>query len=335
MSIKVFVAPYGDTLNDTMCEVRNDCIFTSKRDDWFSADWMMTGDNPHSCFYTDIPRERRILFITEPPAIKIYAKYYLEQFGYIVSPYDIKGLSGKVIISNPCLFWQAGRHSGAMKTLQEALNYPMPIKTQAVSIITSLKHNTPYHKKRVKFLKALQRENIADCFGREFRPVDDKLDAIAPYKYHIAIENSRTANYWTEKLIDAWAGWALPIYCGDPMILEQIPDKNGIELIDVDDIEGSLTKIREILDKDIYASRLDAIRRCREWALKEADRYGVACRIIEYSGDNTPKLNKPEVFRIMLSSRKNAVYRFLHRISPSTADKMFLGYCRHKGRFWE
>lgn len=344
MTVKIFDAPYGDNF-DASLWYSNDgkgntgkCLFTSEYRSWLSCDWLVVTDTPHSCFYTDIPKERRILFIVEPPEVRNYisAKYYIEQFGFIVSQYDIPSYTGKVIISSPCLGWTAGS-SGVMNSLNKALAYTLPEKTKALSIITSLKQKTTYQKRRIKFLREAQKEfvGVLDCYGRDFNPIDDKLKAIAPYKYHLVIENSRLPNYWTEKLIDAWAGWALPVYCGAPNILEHIPDKNGIEIIDVDNIPSALKKIHELIDDDVYSSRLEAIKICREWALKSSNRYVLASKIVEQSGSTTPKLKTPELFKIIISPWKNRVYNLIREVSGKLADKIFLDYCRRKGRLWE
>ena len=342
MTTTIFDAPYrneheisGWLSEDGHGHMRGgEYLFTPER----NADWLIVTDTPHSCFWTDIPRERRILFIAEPKEIHDCSKihYYVEQFGIVVTHYELPGYTGRVITSNPNLGWTAGM-KGELSTLTRALNFQPLQKTRALSIITSLKQKTPYHRKRLAFLRELQREFAGeiDCFGREFNPVDDKLDAVALYKYHVVIENSRHNYYWTEKLCDAWAGWALPIYCGDPAILQQVPDKNGIVIIDVDDAKGSLRKIREVIDGDVYSSRLEAIARCREWALKASDRYETTCRIIEASHDTTPKLARPELFKRLVSRSKNAAYELMKGVSLVFADKVFEAYHRMKGRVWE
>lgn len=306
-------------------------IFTANYNDISQCKWLTVIDPAHGAFYTRIPKERRILFIAEPPEILYFARYYLEQFGTIISTYNISGLSANFIVSNPHLGWWAGK-TGEMNSYEKALNYAMPMKEKTISIISSLKHRIKYHRRRIKFMNAAKKYlgNILDCYGREINPVNDKLEAIAKYKYHIVIENSRHKNYWTEKLTDAWAGYALPIYFGDPDILSQVPDKNGLEVINIDDIPGALKRVREIIDSDIYYSRLEAIKRCRQWALKESNRYEKVCEIIESSQDNTPDLKKPELLRINMKHGK--IFDVLQKISPEFADKIITSYCRHKKR---
>ena len=346
MAVKVFEAPYSNEFKASSffsddgegSMFGGDYFFTGAKGSWYGSDWMIVCDSSHSCFWTDIPRERRILFFGEPPEIRDYSQYtyYLEQFGTVVSMSEIPGYTGRVVVSNPKLGWTVGL-SGEMDSFSKAMNYPLPEKTRLISSVTSLKHSTEYHRKRVAFIRAVQREfpGIFDCFGREYNPVNDKLDAVAPYKYHIAVENSMHKNYWTEKLTDAWAGWSLPLYFGDPSILGQVPDKRGLEIIDVDDIAGAVRKIRGIIESDIYPSRIEAVRKCREWALRTSNRYLSACEIIRQSGSTAPKLKTPELFRTLVSKRKHTVYKLLRKISHDIADKAMESYFMRNGRFWE
>ena len=117
--------------------------------------------------------------------------------------------------------------------------------------------------------------------------------------------------------------------------MEQVPDRRGIEVIDIDEAAGSVAKIREIIDGDIYSSRLDAIKTCREWALRASNRYISACEIISESESTLPPKKAPELFRTLISKRKSEVYKLLNKISPDLADKTLISYCRKKGRFWE
>lgn len=254
-------------------------------------DWLFVSDSPYSDFYTELPRERRILFLMEPPMIKEYDPAYLSQFGVLVSPYPIPEHDGRVVIANPCLGWVVGTGRSELygnnifKKLSDVENFAAPSKPRKISMISSLKSRREGHRKRVDFLHALKGRfgSAIDYYGRDFAPLDDKLDGIAPYRYHIAIENSRQENYWTEKLADAWVAWSLPIYCGDPGILDRIPDPRGIEIIDIDDIEGSFARIEDIMSRDDYQSRLGAIARCREWAIKASNPFERVCRIAKTS----------------------------------------------------
>jgi hypothetical protein len=335
-------------------------LFLKHPEDAQSADWLFVTDTPHLAFLTNIPKERRIVFLMEPPAIHEYSEGYLDQFGIVVSPYKIENYSGRVIISNPCLGWFAGISTGSterldwfaetgidktgdrgffFKNLRDVREYECSPKNKTISIIVSLKNFCEGHAKRLAFLEALKARYGAkiDYYGREFNPIDDKLDAISPYKYHIAIENSQIENYWSEKLTDAWIGWSLPIYCGDPTLIDRIPDPLGIEIIDIDDIPSSLKKIDDILESDIYYSRVEAIKKCRDWAIAEGNPYEKVCRIIESADKSVidvPKLGRQVLLGPPRSWRHVSyiIFKFLSLLFSNKAWRWYLVYKKYKNR---
>jgi len=265
-----------------------DITFHSGRTPDAQTDWIFVADKPYGTFQTSVPKERRVLVLSEPPSIRPYTRAYLEQFGTAISPYPLDGYDGRVILHHPCIGWLAGNGVGGnegsppvFRNIEDVRAFRCE-KTKLLSIISSLKIFCVGHKQRVTFLEALRQHfgSRAEYFGREFSPVDDKLDAIASYTYHIAIENCALENYWTEKLTDAWIGWSLPIYYGDPAILAQVPDPRGLECIDISDIPSALDTIERILKDDDYASRYEAIAKCRDWAIQESNLLEYACSLI-------------------------------------------------------
>lgn len=304
MSIVCYAAPYGSSSNarilmrayseDGQGGMREGVYrFTVEERAALEADWLFVGDSAANVIHTNIPRERRVLFLMEPPAIREYPLPYLEQFGVLVTPAEIVSYSGKCVVGNPCLGWFAGIGMGSdvagaakFNSFEEVKKYTPPKKERRVSIVSSLKKRSQGHRERLAFLKEMQSYfgDKVDYYGRNLRSVEDKLDAIAPYKYHVAIENCQLENYWTEKLADAWVGWSLPIYCGDPSILRQVPNSRGLEVIDVRDVQTSLRKIERLLEEDPYEERLTAIQECRDWALRKSNPYERLCEIAESLG---------------------------------------------------
>jgi hypothetical protein len=332
---------YNPFTDDGLGTMRNgDAVFYSDPSKFDDYDWLFIGDKPKTDFFTSVPWERRILFIQEPPDIRKYEKKYIDQFGIVVSPYKISGYDGRTIINNPCLGWFAGLGVGGagkmnqiFKKLSDVKGFEPIKKNRSISIISSHKKMCGGHKKRVAFMETLKStfRDAIDYFGRDFSPIDDKLDAIAPYKYHIAIENSSVANYWTEKLTDAWIGWSLPIYYGDPTILEQIPDPKGIEIIDIDDTQKALSQIERILRADPYDSRLSAIKKCRVWAINESNPYERACRIIETADADIlriPKLSDKQYIKSPKDYFKSRLYRRAASILGEEQTDKF--YCFYK-----
>ena len=66
-----------------------------------------------------------------------------------------------------------------------------------------------------------------DCFGRGLKSVPEKADGITPYRFSVAMENTRAAGYYTEKLIDCLECGTVPVYWGDPTIGEWL-DPRGV-----------------------------------------------------------------------------------------------------------
>ena len=99
---------------------------------------------------------------------------------------------------------------------------PVEPKLNRVSFINSKKQTYPGHLFRAKFVRELLDTSAGkyiDVFGGD-NPIKDKLSAILPYRFHLAIENDQIKGYWTEKLGDAFLGLAHPVYLGAPDIYE-------------------------------------------------------------------------------------------------------------------
>jgi len=246
--------------------------------------------------------------------IEEYRLDYVKQFGVLVSPYAIDGYPGRMIVDNTCLGWHTGVNKFAK--LSDVENYPIPEKTKMISLVSSIEKKKRFgHRKRVAFISALMSyygEKI-DYYGHGLNPIQDKLEAIAPYKYHIAIENCNLNNYWTEKLTDGWIGWSLPIYCGDPSILRKIPDPLGIEVIDISDPVSAMRHIDYILGSDIYHSRLDAIAACRKWAIEKSNVCARVCEIIESSEESVlkkPRLAQDDIIRRLKYKKRHTIGGF-------------------------
>ena len=56
--------------------------------------------------------------------------------------------------------------------------------------------------------------------GRGYTPVDYKLDLLKDFRFHVVIENTNIAGWFTEKLIDCFRTGTVPIYWGNPLIGE-------------------------------------------------------------------------------------------------------------------
>ncbi len=267
-----------------------------------SSAWLVVFDEAPAGFSTTVPRERRILFVTEPPEIKKYPRSYLGQFGTVVSPYDLRGVERhSMVISNPCLSWHhgveraSGKNISKFSRLNEFRTFPMPEKPGIVSVVCSSKTATSAQRARLALVRMLK-ERLGDAlhvYGREFNPVGDKMSAIAPYKYHVVLENNYLDNFWTEKLSDAWLGWALPLYLGAPNLGAVCPAPGFVPLL-LGDLKACAQSILSAIKRHLWEARQAELAQCRNWIL---DIFARAAQMMETAPDycrRQPALVRPK-----------------------------------------
>ena len=217
------------------------------------------------------PRERTIFFTGEPPSVRTFHPDYLAQFGTIVTTDRTVG-HPNVIFRAPPVPWHVGINSRNPAAYRQALTFGQlletPPKTRLCSCICSKKAYTPGHRARLAFVKRLKQElgSQIDFFGRGFRDMQDKDEALAPYRYHIAIENCAVEDYWTEKLADAYLRNCFPIYAGAPNIGGYF-DPSAMMVIDIGDPDRSISAIGELLASDTDRQSAAAIAEAKRRVL--------------------------------------------------------------------
>lgn len=86
-----------------------------------------------------------------------------------------------------------------------------------------------------------------------------KVDVLSRYKFNIAFENSNTDGYITEKLIDAYLAFTVPIYWGSEGNIAPFSKDSMICANDYDSFEDLAARIRQVdEDDDLYMSMLRA-----------------------------------------------------------------------------
>lgn len=242
----------------------------------------------------NIPFERRILCITEPPEYKDYG-ILLSPHCYILSPFLIhpSALSpGSVVIRTPPLInWHYGvdMSRGAPLPpmgLGELRAEPPPLKTKLMAMICSSIDTLPAHRQRILFMHALRKRfagNI-DFFGKGFAFIPDKRQAIHDYKYLICLENNFHKNFWTEKISDAFLGRAVPVYAGCPNTADYFPEQSFIN-IDYRAPETATQTIAGLLDGNSvadYAARLPYLEEARKCLFTHYNAPAALARLTRY-----------------------------------------------------
>ncbi len=214
-----------------------------------------------------------LLITNEPPSVKTYNKAFTDQFDAVLTCHHLN--HPHVIHSQQALPWWVGHKMKAdgsddttyEKTYDELMALPTPTKTKLLSIIVSNKRFTKGHRERYDFAEFLKKElgDQIDIFGID-KPLEDKWDAIAPYKYHIVIENAALDDYWTEKLADAFLGESYPIYYGAPNI-ENYFSPHTLSTIDITKPQEALGIIKKVIANDAYERSVSALAEAKQLIL--------------------------------------------------------------------
>src|SRR3989338_887436 len=243
------------------------CEFYLNDDKIREADyWFIVGDincDEEACLIN----KNNIIFMTgEPESIRRYDNSceFINQFARIyTSQLNVKHKN--VFPCRPPINWwvDAGH---PIKTQEEFNNLSQNTlgyndfqstkfyeKTKLISVFCSAKIFTAGHKIRYNFCKKLKNhfKDKLDWYGAGVNPIENKWDGIAPYKYHITLENSSSPNYWTEKLMDPLMVLTYPIYYGAVNIDEYFNDKQ-ITTIDIKYPKTAIAKIENLINNNVY-----------------------------------------------------------------------------------
>lgn len=274
-----------------------DCLFLINQE-VPECDYWVVIDNVPKKEMTLCPPSNTIFFIVEPPTINVYRKSFLSQFSTIISPQRDDLAHPHVIHTQQGLPWHIGRRVKNEINLGFKLNYDelkslAPLeKTHCISVICSNQTRTEGHRRRIEFVQRLQEHfgSRLHRFGRGINDIEDKWDAIARYKYHIVIENSSFAHYWTEKLSDAYLGWAFPFYYGCPNLGEYFSQESFLR-IDLNDFDRSVSVIENAITAERYEQSQQPLNDARMLILDSYNIFPVIskmCRSIRHDQSKQP-----------------------------------------------
>ena len=256
-------------------------------------DHLIVFANYSRIIHTSVPKERRIFIAGEPPQMKHYPDSFLAQFGTVISSHEsIK--HSHAHLEQQGYTWFAGiqfENSDKQTVTRTYDDYQAeaPIqKTKTLSVVCSNKSSKSGHKKRFEFVQKLKEAlgDELDLYGKGQNPIANKSDAIRPYQYHITIENGSAPHYWSEKLADCYLDEAYPFYAGCPEIGEYFPDES-YTLIDLDDVEGTIEKIRQAIKEGRHLKSQPAIREAKRRVLEEYNMFNLIVGHVETLKTNT------------------------------------------------
>lgn len=248
-------------------------------------DWLVVyNDMPrrHQEEFLACPRERTLLVTMEPPSIKCYGYHYTHQFGLVLTTQPTRALPHPGRIFSQCaLQWFYGYGGERPLDYCELRDHPPLNKNRLLSTVCSSKQQRhTLHHRRYAFTQELKAKfPEMEIFGHGVRDMEDKAEALADYRYHLAIENYIGKHHWTEKLADVFLGCALPFYCGCPDAAEYFPQESFIPL-DMNDVEGAAEIIQRAIRNGEYERRLPHILEARRRILEDYNMFAVLSRIV-------------------------------------------------------
>ncbi|MEO8637382.1 MAG: class I SAM-dependent methyltransferase [Candidatus Taylorbacteria bacterium] len=266
------------------------------------CDWCVVSDSlkKDEIIYCD--PKHTILITAEPPSIKTYNKKFVRQFHTVITSQT--KINAPKIIHFPLLPWYIGAHFNLnekrfdtyTKNYSELSNARSPEKSKLISIITSNKNRTIGHRARLRFLERIQRHfgNRLDVFGSRINTISDKWDGIAPYKYHIVIENSSCKDYFSEKLSDAFLAEAYPLYFGCPNIFDYFP-KDSLTVIDINDPNQAIKTIEQTIENNCFEKFRKQVIESKELCLNKYQIFPKLCQIINESVDDSLSKGKEQI----------------------------------------
>lgn len=220
--------------------------------------------------------QNTLLITTEPSSIKVYGRHYTQQFGQVLTTQPDWALPHvRRHWQQAANHWFYGGDPANPMTHARLLQGGGP-KTGMASMVGSGKaQKHTMHATRFAFMQRVQElMPELEVFGRGYKPMADKAEALDPFRYHICLENHLSAHHWTEKLSDAFLGHCLPFYAGAPDAADYFPEGSFVR-ISMDDPEGAVALLRQAIAEDWYSQRLPLIEEARRRVVEDYHLFAV------------------------------------------------------------
>lgn len=211
------------------------------------------------------------------------SRTWIRKYGYATPPLRLFGpetLFSRWVPDGPIsAVWWIG------KSYDDLNDEPFPSKTKLASCVITGKLGRPGQRLRLEFLKRFteQYPGVLDVYGRNKGgfdlnqisgykgPVGDKWEALAPYRYAFALENTSRSNFWGEQLNDAILAGCFPIYSGCTNLEVFLP-RDSFHWFDItkpDAAENALSVFksdrREEHLKELYEAKHRILNKYQYW----------------------------------------------------------------------
>jgi len=280
--------------------VWGDAAFVPSSEDTSAFDYWVVVDDLKAPEQALVPPERVVLVTCEPTPMRLYHPRFLEQFGLIVTTQErIDGPN--VLHTQLGLPWhvgvrrRVGQGGGTLTDDVATLGYDelrviALEKSRELSVVCGGEERTEGQRLRLALIDRLQAHfgSRLDVYGRDSNPVEDKWDAVAPYRFQLVLENSAEPHYFTEKLTDAYLGGCFPLYWGCPN-LDDYFERDAYEPIDVHDPDGAIATIERVLGEGVTPVRAAALERARHAVLEHYNLFPALLSVLAHCPAGQPR----------------------------------------------
>ena len=245
--------------------------------------WIVLEDipTPHQ---VRVSPQNTLLLTGEPPSMRRYRTSYISQFAHVITCHP--SLANTFVRSPDIQLAPQGLpwHIGVDRLQGDRVRFahtdfataPKPTKSGLLSVICSNKNITRDHRARQEFVKILQAHFGSELalFGRGYQEIGDKWDAIAPYRFHIVLENDATAHYFSEKLTDCFLAQSYPLYYGAPNAAQYFPQPS-FTAIDIHQPEAAIATIEAALANRLDEKHAQDVIASRDLVLNEYNLFSI------------------------------------------------------------
>ncbi len=223
------------------------------------CDYLIILEHPKKDFSIKVNRKNCIHICMEPPnEVSKYRQYANKKINVVYNQIDTKQNN---ILSHGALPWHIDRDFDFLKSL----SYDELNKKNKVVWITSSQKASRGHEERMNFYGRIKDIENIEIYGRGIKPIKDKWDVLSTAKYAIAYENFQNQYYWTEKIMDCYLSFTMPIYFGCKSIEKFFPKDSYIQL-DPSDKHLDLF-FKELLVSKKWEINIDKIAEARDLVL--------------------------------------------------------------------
>lgn len=233
---------------------------------------------------TKVPPQNTLLLTGEPPSMRRYRASYLQQFSHVITCHAAlvhdHVRQPDIQLAPQGLPWHLGidRNNGdrVQYAYEDLAHAPTPNKRGLISVVCSNKTITRDHRARLEFVQVLKKhfgEDLA-VFGRGFQEIGDKWDAIAPFRFHVVLENDSVAHYFSEKLTDCFLAQTYPLYYGCPNVVQYFSN-DSFTAINIHQPEQAIQLIQNAIDAQLDRTQVAAVQTSRDRVLNEYNLFSI------------------------------------------------------------